>query len=118
MWDYHGFACLAGLPHYHPRKFLKKVVEQRFQRILPFLERKPDEHCYDGSRCTADGVASRFWEIGLGHQLWEQSVWSKIIAMWNCVMVWAGKRDDVIEQVWHERAAAEFYYRYEKDWGE
>lgn len=78
-----------------------QAVQDRFEQLLPGLEQNQGDYCYDGNRCTPREVS---WRVGIIEDMTPEQVT-------------AGELDDCIVATWHERASAEHWYRYEKDWG-
>jgi len=77
------------------------ALEARFVEIKPNLEERDNDHSiYGGSRTSPYRVAVR--------------VANKIDSTVESIA--AGNVDDIIEAVWHDRADAEHWYRYEKQW--
>lgn len=116
------FAVLTGTSPYAQDAFTEAVAA-RFELIKgtePFTERtEPDSrtgfgHCYDGNRCRpaslgwrtaqacGEGEATPLYGLHSGHP----------------ALIAGGFYDAEISEGWHEAARSEYYYRYEKDWGE
>ena len=78
------------------------AVALRFNQIRSTLKPQTDCRCYDGNRCLPEQQGWRFIQ-SYGERPVEE--------------IAAGKWDAIIEKNWHDCADAEYYYRYEKDWG-
>jgi hypothetical protein len=83
-----------------------EALKQRFIEIKPTIE-QVETHpgsgggmLYSGNRCTPNEVA---WRIGEVDESIEQ--------------IKNGEIDETIIAVYYERANAEHWYKYEKDWG-
>lgn len=99
-------------PGYVPQtrrlKRLRTSLERRFAKARSRWEPKDDGyHLYGGSRTSAINVAD---EIAV------------VMDSWNCytyflrLFIWFGGADSMLQSAWHERACAEHWYAYEKDW--
>lgn len=104
-------AVLTGTSPYATDDFSKAVAE-RFEAIKggeAFAERDenhPDAmlgYCYDGNRCRAENLGWRCSQT-VGFDMSPEEIA-------------AGAYDEQIAVGFHEAASAEYWYRYEKDWG-
>jgi hypothetical protein len=124
-----GFACSnPGCQNYDPRMLdpeaTRDAAIRRFEEILPTLNRRRDRpggmgYLYSGRRTKPESVVNKFlaevrpeslfrgkWEeqgLKTGHPTPES--------------IAAGEWDREIEESWHDRAGAEYWYKYEKDYG-
>lgn len=120
MFDATGIRILFGLPHNEGKRLLNSIAERRFKRIRSNLTRKTDEYLYGGSRCCPVNIADRFSGYAFRKGIWHHYQWQGLRGnlryVWACLSTWIGWQDVKIEKIWHERAGAEYYYTYEKDW--
>ena len=92
---------------YAPRQLpqLAQAIKTRFITIRPKLVERKGDYCYDGNRTAPDEVAYRPWTAFV----------ADVGDCWEAIL--RGEKDAEIEEIWHERAQSEHWYRYEKDWG-
>jgi len=94
------------------RLLLFKVVGERFGAIYWKLEKRSGNYIYGAWRTTPEQLGWRYLQtIGLRDGLQAKIETSHI------TNVMLGRCDWLIEEVWHDAAAAEYFYRWEKDWG-
>jgi hypothetical protein len=102
---------LTGTNCHAQRDALDMAVERRFEHIKgsdAFAERDsrdpraPFGYCYEGNRTRSSELG---WRL-------RQSYGSL-----DPVSIEAGCHDAEIAATFHDAADAEYYYRYEKDWG-
>lgn len=116
--DTTGIRILCGLPHNEGRPTLNSIAQARFEKILPTLAELEGDYVYDGSRCSPPNVADRYSGNAFRknfRQPWRGWL-GKLHYVWACLSTWLGWQDKKIEATWHERASAEHWYLYEKDW--
>jgi len=90
---------------------VKKAIAKRAAELIPKIEKRaglehPDwtkRHCYDGNRCEPENLGWRF-ENRIGSPEPQE--------------ILDGKWDEQIEAIYHDAASAEYWYAFEKDWGE
>jgi len=93
----------TGNDHFSAANPVKTAVAARLKQIVGGItEGDPKEFCYDGNRCKPENLGWRF-------EQWFGSPEPQEIL--------DGGWDTQIEQVYQDAAGAEYYYRYEKDWG-
>lgn len=85
-----------------PMSAVKEAVAQRMAAILLTIDEKEGYHLYGGHRCQPENLGWRFI------QSYGEPDPQEILD---------GKWDAQIEANYHDAASAEYYYRYEKDWG-
>lgn len=84
--------------------------------IRPRLKQRDGEYLYGGCRARPEELGWRFRQnLSLylkqpGGLCWEPP--TEVVGQ-----VEAGEHDALIEATWHDAASAEWYYRYEKDYG-
>ena len=102
---------LTGMNCHAERDGLDSAVAERFEIIKgteAFTQRDADDPrtmfgwCYDGNRTKAENLG---WRFRQDHGALDPEA------------IKAGKYDRLIEATFHGAADAEYYYRYEKDWG-
>ena len=89
---------------------VKEAIAKRAAEIISGFTPKSDKdhpaglgYCYDGNRCKPESLGWRF------EQMFGSPEPQEILD---------GKWDAEIEETYHEAADSEYWYRYEKDWGE
>lgn len=60
------------------------------------------DYCYDGNRCQPENLGWRFVQF---------------YGAPDPATITAGEFDEQLAATYHDAASAEYYYRYEKDWG-
>jgi len=100
-------SLLTGNDHYTPANDVKTAIAVRATKLIPnFVQKQWSpgdlDYCYDGNRCKPENLGWRF----------QQSFGSP-----EPLQIEAGEFDAQIEATYHEAAGAEYWYRYEKDWG-
>ncbi len=92
---------LTGTNCHAERDALDEAVERRFARLT--IEQRTDYgYCYDGNRTKPENLGWRFRQMH---------------GDLSPLAIEIGLHDDAIAATYHEAAASEHYYRYEKDWG-
>ena len=107
-------------------KEVMNAVVERFRTILPKLQQKPDEKNYEGGQQylydrvhAGDDFAWRFLSaFGFVHSnpLTVGPNDRTLKPTMTPEAVRAGQWDREIEMLWHEEAANEGWYAYEKEW--
>jgi len=115
-----GLRIMLGLPHNEGRLWLNTVAAWRFKRKSPSWARKSGEYLYGHSRCSARNVADRFAGNAFRKHLAVPQPWNGRFGWlkyaWVIARTAVGSHDAKIKKTWHERAGAEWYYRYEKQY--
>ncbi len=96
---------LTGVNCHAQRDALDLAVERRFEIIRAAHEfdwKRDGDYCYDGNRTRGSELG---WRL------------RQRFGALDPVSVEAGTHDSEIAATFHESASAEYYYRYEKDWG-
>jgi hypothetical protein len=93
-----------------------KAVAERFKAIRKTLKVRDGEFLYSGARCAPDFLGWRFRQ-NLSLELAQPGGigWEPPDTLAGEIA--EGKHDAVIEATWHDAASAEWYYRFEKDYG-
>jgi hypothetical protein len=113
-----GIRIFFGLPHNEGRPLLNQIARKRFEQIKPTLKRRDGDYLYEGRTHPAN-VADRF-SGSIFRKFGWKSPWTGIVGKlryaWACFSTKFGLQDEKIESTWHERAACEWWYTYEKEW--
>jgi len=91
-----------------PTDDVDRAVAGRFLAIRgQFTQRVGYGYLYGGNRTSPANLGWRFQQQARHTDIVEPTP----------LMILAGHYDALIERTWHEAAASEYHYRYEKDWG-
>lgn len=111
--------CFLGLPYDEGRPLLRWVAARRFRSISGRLVRREGDYFYDSSRTGVENVADRFAGTAFRKFLLDRPFDGPIGSvryLWACLATSVGLADRKIEDTWHERASADHYYLFEKEW--
>lgn len=97
-------ALIAGTPHDHSSPDFDSAVATRAALIIPALTQRTGDYMYSGNRTQPENLG---WRLRQAHG--EAATTDQI--RWGFI-------DHLIADAWHAAASAEYYYRYEKDWGD
>ena len=118
-----GMRIFCGLPPIFGRQGLRQIAARRFDKIKGTLPQLRGDYLYGGLRCSTMGVSNRFAteafrskkKLEPYHEEWK-GIRGWFRYKWACLTTWLGLQDGKIEMTYHERASAEWWYTYEKDW--
>jgi hypothetical protein len=92
---------------------LRKQIAERFESLLPTFTKKDGDYIYGERRTSPDDVAYYM----LNHMFGVTGHCQILELDWDMPSdVSSGKYDEAIKDKWHDRASAEHWYTYEKEW--
>jgi hypothetical protein len=97
-----------------------RAVSDRAREIRSQWRQKDGDYVYTGHRTGLDNLGWRFRQTFYNGQMTDAEGRAGLGATPYPEMVaeiYTGKHDRLIEATWHDAASAEWYYKYEKDYG-